>query len=140
MSADIETGGLPRWAFGDSPELADELLALVLDGKKTATCGPLWQYECEGAALPIPGERSIVLDGRGTPACVVETTEVAVRRFEDVDAAFASDEGEGDRSYEYWRRTHEAHFRKLGPFAANMKLVCERFRLVEVLQAREKAP
>lgn len=25
--------------FGDSPELADELAALVLSGQKTATCG-----------------------------------------------------------------------------------------------------
>ena len=42
---------LPRWAFGDNPALADELLALVLAGKKTATCGALWQYEDEGWAM-----------------------------------------------------------------------------------------
>jgi uncharacterized protein YhfF len=29
---------LKTFAFGDSPALADELLALVLAGKKTATC------------------------------------------------------------------------------------------------------
>jgi uncharacterized protein YhfF len=29
---------LESFAFGDSPALADELLALVLAGKKTATC------------------------------------------------------------------------------------------------------
>ena len=29
------------FAFGDSPELADELLALVLAGRKTATCAAL---------------------------------------------------------------------------------------------------
>src|SRR3546814_3865992 len=29
----------PAWAFGDSPELADELVGLVLDGRKTATAG-----------------------------------------------------------------------------------------------------
>ena len=33
------------WAFGDSPALADELLALVLDGKKTATASAIWSYE-----------------------------------------------------------------------------------------------
>ena len=31
----------PRWPFGDSPELADELLALVLAGGKRATCSSL---------------------------------------------------------------------------------------------------
>jgi uncharacterized protein YhfF len=29
---------LDQFPFGDGPELADELLALILAGKKTATC------------------------------------------------------------------------------------------------------
>ena len=29
---------LPSFAFGDSPAMADELLHLVLNGRKTATC------------------------------------------------------------------------------------------------------
>jgi uncharacterized protein YhfF len=29
---------LPQFSFGDSPHLADELAALVLAGKKRATC------------------------------------------------------------------------------------------------------
>ena len=29
---------LPRFAFGDGPALADELLDLVIAGRKTATC------------------------------------------------------------------------------------------------------
>ena len=33
--------------FGDSPELADELLALVLAGAKTATCGALRDFNAE---------------------------------------------------------------------------------------------
>ena len=31
----------PRWSFGDSPELADDLLDLVLSGAKRATCSSL---------------------------------------------------------------------------------------------------
>lgn len=30
-----------RWAFGDTEQVADELLALVLNGTKTATCAAL---------------------------------------------------------------------------------------------------
>jgi uncharacterized protein YhfF len=108
-------------------------------GKKTATCGPLWQYEAEGAALPKPGERSLVLDGGGRPACVIETTDVAIKRFDEVDAAFARDEGEGDRSYEFWRQTHEAHFRRFGRFSTDMALVCEHFRLIQILAGEEGA-
>jgi uncharacterized protein YhfF len=130
---------LPRWAFGDSPALADELLALVLAGKKTATCGALWQYEAEGMPVPKPGERSIVLDGTKRPRCVIETSEVDIKRFDAVDAQFAHDEGEGDRSYAYWRSAHEDYFRRQGPFSSDMLVVCERFSLVETLPVMERA-
>lgn len=39
-------------AFGDSAELADELIELVLDGPKRATAGAVAEFELEGAPLP----------------------------------------------------------------------------------------
>jgi len=124
--------GAVTFAFGDSPELADELLALVLSGRKTATCGALRDY---GGAEPAPevGRRDVVLDGAGRRAAVIETVEAIQRRFDEVDPEFARDEGEGDLSYEYWRQAHEAYFARNGGFSPDMILVCERFRLVEVL-------
>lgn len=130
---------LSRWSFGDNPKLADELLALVLAGKKTATCGALWQYEADGTPMPKPGELSVVLDGSKTPRCVIETTEIEIKPFDKVDAQFAHDEGEGDQSYAYWRKAHEAYFRRQGPFSPDMLVVCERFRLIETLPALERA-
>ena len=118
---------LRTFAFGDSPELADELLELVIKGVKTATCST--EDEPNTSA---PGERWVVLDGRGEPRCITETTEVTYRRFNEVDAAFAYDEGEGDRSLTYWRSAHRAYFGRLGTFSEDMMLMCERFRLVEV--------
>ena len=118
---------LRTFAFGDSPELADELLELVIKGVKTATCST--EDEPNTSA---PGERWIVLDGRGEPRCVIESTEVTYRRFNEIDAAFAHDEGEGDRSLAYWRGAHRAYFGRLGRFSDDMMLMCERFRLVEV--------
>jgi len=132
---------LQRWAFGDSPELADELLALVLLGKKTATCDALWQYEADKIPIAKPGERSIVLDGGQKPRCVIETTEVEIKPFDHVDAQFAHDEGEGDQSYAYWRKAHEDYLTRHGPFSPGMLVVCERFRLIEVLtKAKKTAP
>ena len=117
------------FAFGDSPELADELLALVLEGKKTATCWAVKDGD-KGAAV---GVRWIVKDGGGRHRAVLETVELTRRRFPDVDAGFAHDEGEGDRSLAYWRQAHQDYFTRRGEFSPNMELFCERFRLVEVL-------
>ena len=119
--------GLRSFAFGDGPALADELLDLVIKGLKTATCSTEDEPNTSS-----PGEQWIVLDGRGEPRCVIETTEVTYRRYPDVDAQFAFEEGEGDRSLAYWRDAHRNYFGRQGKFRDDMMLMCERFRLVEV--------
>ena len=121
--------GLESFLFGDSPELADELAALVLSGIKTATC---WAAS-DGASTQV-GKRMVVLSGSGEPVAVIETVELTQRRFSDVDAAFAYDEGEGDRSLAFWRRAHRRYFTRLGQFAENMLLYCERFQVVERIE------
>jgi uncharacterized protein YhfF len=122
----------PAWAFGDTPALADELLALVLAGSKTATTSALWEHEADDEALPQVGQLSIVLDGAGEPRCVIVTTEVRVAAMDEVDAGFAAAEGEGDRTLASWRREHERYFRRTLPrvgraFDTTMPLVLERF-------------
>jgi uncharacterized protein YhfF len=126
--------GLRSFAFGDSPALADELLDLVLKGVKTATCSTE-----DEPNMSAPGERWIVRDGRGSPTCVIETTEITFRRYLEVDAAFAHDEGEGDRSLAFWRAAHRRYFTRLGRFSDDMMLMCERFCLVEVFADRSVA-
>jgi uncharacterized protein YhfF len=121
--------------FGDSDELADELVALILDGRKTATCSAVWQWEAEGVTPPQVGHRSIVLDSSGKPRCIIEVEEVRRSKYKDVDAKFAYDEGEKDRSLESWRREHWRFFNRILPEIGKephekMLLVCERFRVV----------
>lgn len=120
----------PRWPFGDSPELADELLALVLAGGKRATCSSL--ATCEADIMTTVGEISVILDGAGDPRCAIRTTEVEIMPFEQMSEEFARAEGEGDLTYEWWRNAHEAYYRREGTWAPGMKVVCERFELVEV--------
>ena len=122
----------PRFAFGDGPALADELAALVVNGCKTATV-----MTPDDPDRPEIGQLSIVLDGAGHPRCVIETIELTERRFDEIDEAFAFEEGEGDRSLASWREGHERYFRRLGLFAPDMTLLCERFRLVEVLRVTD---
>ena len=121
--------GLPRVAFGDGPELADELLALVLAGYKRATC---WSA-ADGLLGASLGGRWVVEDGTGRPRAVVETVDLRQQRFDEVDADFAAAEGEGDRSLAYWREAHRRYFNRNGGFAPDMMLWCERFELIAVL-------
>jgi uncharacterized protein YhfF len=121
--------------FGDSSQMADELGALIVSGTKAATCSALWEWEAEGSSLPQAGQKSIVLDGNDDPLCIIETTEVEVRPYNEVDARFAYEEGEGDRSLEYWREAHWRFFSRTLPNIGkkptpDMPLVCERFRVI----------
>ena len=121
--------------WGDSPRMADELGALIASGTKTATCSALWDYEAEGEPLPSVDLKTIVLDGNGDPLCIVETTEVKVQPYDEVDARFAYEEGEGDRSLAYWRDAHWRYFSRTLPNVGReptteMPLVCERFRVI----------
>ncbi len=121
--------------YGDSPELMDELIQLVLIGRKTATCGSLWEWEAEDKPLPRVGNVWVELDGSGNPVCITETVEVTIRKYNEVDAQFAHDEGEGDQSLSYWREAHRNFFSrvlsKIGKeFSEDMPLVCERFRII----------
>jgi uncharacterized protein YhfF len=122
--------GAETFVFGDSAELSARLIALVRSGAKTATCGALRDYEAEGEAMPEVGRRDIALDWDGTPALVVETTSVEIRRFDEVGAEFALAEGEND-SLEGWRADHRAYFERGGGWSPDLVVVCERFRLVE---------
>jgi len=128
--------GYQAWSFGDDPAMADELADLVVRGIKTATASLLWAYEAEAEeGPPQPGEMSVILDGGGLPVCIIETTEVEVKPFNQVEAAFAYDEGEGDRSLAYWRAVHWRFFsRECGSIgrtpSETMPVVCERFRVV----------
>jgi len=126
-----------KGGYGDSPELMDELIQLVLIGKKTATCGSLWEWEAENKALPTVGDVWVELDRSGNPVCITETVEVTIRKYNKVDADFARAEGEGDLSLSYWRQAHKNYFSrilsKIGrEFSEDMPLVCERFNLIHV--------
>ncbi len=130
-----ETGdALPPIAwFGDGPE-ASELAELVRRGDKRATAGLLWRWEEEGGP-PEPGDRQVIIDWDGEPRAVIEFTEVRVVPFDEVDAGFARDEGEGDLSLDYWQDVHWDFFvrecERLGRTPdPKMPVVCMRFRRV----------
>jgi uncharacterized protein YhfF len=123
------------WYFGNSSEMARALAALVLSGKKRATASLVEFNERHPEFAPFENGHSVVTDFEGNPLCVIQTTEIRHLPFDEVDAEFAFDEGEGDRSLEYWRDVHRRYFTKeakeLGlEFNEKSLVCCERFRLL----------
>ena len=121
---------LEQFSFGDSQAMADELADLVLTGRKRATC-----WAVSDGEITRVSKRMVMLDGAGNPRAVLETVELAKKRFSEIDEAFAFDEGEGDRTLTYWRTAHQRYFERHGAFSPDMLLYCERFRLIERIES-----
>ena len=122
-------------SFGDSAAMADELLELVVLGIKRATASLARDYGAGREPLPAVGDHVVVVDGRNKPRCVWRTTDIDVKPLSAVDDAFAHDEGEGDRTRDWWIAAHrDAFTRQAGREAFQMhddiETVFERFTIV----------
>jgi uncharacterized protein YhfF len=120
--------------MGDGPELANELIDLMLAGPKRATASLARDFEGD-EPLPKVGDHVVVVDGAGAPRCIWRTTEVTLKPLIEVDDGFAWDEGEGDRSRTFWLDAHRRYFARQAAregFAMHdlMPTVFERFVLV----------
>jgi len=122
------------WQFGSDP---DGLAKLVIEGKKTATTSCYILYELENEPLPVAGLYSIVLNSNDEPAAIIKIVDVQVMPMNEVPVEYATAEGEGDLSYDYWWNVHKSFFDNelaaIGEkFSDDMLVVCERFELVDV--------
>ena len=97
-------------SFGDSPETATELADLVVAGIKRATVSLARDYNARRQPTPRPGDFAMMLDGEGLPRFIWRTTEITIKPLSEVDEAFAWDEGEGDRTRDWWLAAHRRYF------------------------------
>lgn len=123
--------------FGNAPRTAKNLGYLVRSGRKTATAGLSWSYQHYEESYPVKDEVYIVLNGKGIPLAAVQNTDVSIVPFNEVSAAHAEAEGEGDRSLTYWRSVHWRFFtrecKQIGCKPnPTMPVVCETFQLLTV--------
>lgn len=121
--------------FGDSAALADELLGLVLSGRKRATAELVSEFLARGDALPAIGSHWIACDGAGVPRIVIRSTELRIGPFASADAAFAADEAEDDGSLEAWLEGHARYWRRTAAargatWSEDDEIVFERFVVV----------
>ena len=122
-------------AFGDKPEMADELGLLILNGPKRASARLYRDFENEFDTLPKVGGYVVVIDGKGKPLCIFQTTEVRIGPLNSVDEKFSWDEGEGSRTREWWLAAHTDFFQRQAElegfeFTPNIETVFERFKVV----------
>lgn len=118
------------WSFGNTPQMADELVQLVLEGKKTATSSLLSVYKKGLEPMPVLGSYQIILDGKNIPRCVIYLTETFIKKFSEMTEKHAFEEGEGDRSLTYWTEVHKKFFASYPDFTNDSEILCERFKLV----------
>src|SRR5579859_2195801 len=121
--------------FGNTESSANSLADLVVKGEKTATSSLLWTLEQENRPMLQVGDYSIVTTWDKAPVCIVETIELSIVPFKDVDAQFAYDYGEGDRTLAWWKEHIWDYYAQecaaIGRQATeDMPILCERLRVV----------
>jgi uncharacterized protein YhfF len=121
--------------MGDSAQFGEELLQLILTGPKRATACLLCDVEAGGEMLGRAGGHVVVLDGQDRPRAVWRTRTVEIKPLNQIDDAFAWDEGEGQRTREDWLAMHVRYFGRRAraegfAFDETMPAVFERFTLV----------
>jgi len=94
----IEGDFTDAYGIGDSPELKQELLELILEGKKRASTTLVRESMLEGWPESEVGQYNIVLDGDDEPAAIIRTVSVRRCRFSEVDEEHAYWEGEDERT------------------------------------------
>ena len=115
----------PIWTFED----ADDALASILAGRKTATSAVLDELEALGSeGVPERGDVAIVLDVAGHPRAVVRADAMRIVRLDEVDAEHAGAELGVEPSaaaLTRWRASNDA-----GVDDPDVLVVLERFTLV----------
>lgn len=114
--------------------VSDELIALVVSGKKTAIFSSYATFSIDQEPLPVSGELYIVVDRSGKPVCVIELQAVNILPFNEVTWEMASKEGE-DESLEVWREKKQEALEDEGAvlgfeFSPDIKLVFQSFKMI----------
>ena len=133
-------------AFGDGPDMASELAELTVAGIKRAPAGLARQFGPGKEPPAVLGGYVVLLDGAERPRAIWRTTELRTGALNSVDERFAWDEGEGERTREWWLSAHRRFFARHAaaegfPMHDEIETVFERFEIVwppEIADARQR--
>ncbi len=121
--------------FCDNEVDANECTKLVKAGVKKATSDSLLGLQYRKERLPKIGDYTVVTNWEGEAQCIVRTTKVILKPFFSIDEEYAQMEGEGDKSLDYWKKTHWDYYtRELEEYdrvpRESMIIVCQEFEKI----------
>lgn len=131
---DSTTTYLEAFHFELNEKLANELLDLVLQGKKRATASSVEAYKNTKQPMPKVGDYSIITDWDNNPRCVIKTINVQLIPFKEITYDICKREGEDD-TLKSWQDGHRRFYveegKQLGyTFDEDMLVVFEDFEVV----------
>ena len=125
----VDNNKLERWTFGIN---ANQLVELVLEGKKTATT-----YLYEDDEKYKENDISILTDINGNDVCLIQTKKIIITTFKNITWDLAVLEGENN-SLDDWRKEHYNFFKKINPdFNKDTKVVFEIFEEISSLSSKK---
>lgn len=122
--------------FCDNKKDADQCAELVVKGIKQATATSLWWYKKNNISIPRVGDKFIITDWDGNAKAIIETIRVEKVPYNKITPEFAEIEGEGEKSLDYWKKVHEAYYKREmeihhEKFEENMIIICEYFKKID---------
>lgn len=133
---DLNLGSTYRTRLiGNSPEMNNVIIDLIVKGQKVGTFPLPWQLEKMGEAIPKIGDCTIQVDYYGNPKIVVRTTAIDVLPFRNITAEHTVIDGPSVRDLTVWRNIHIPYFTaalaKFGlTFTEDTPTCVERFELI----------
>ncbi|MER3319314.1 MAG: ASCH domain-containing protein [Allomuricauda sp.] len=121
--------------FCDNESDANTCADLACKEIKRATSHSLKGLQLRNESLPKIGNFYVVTDWEGHAKCIIRTTAVKLMPFFSIREEHARLEGEGDKSLEYWKKSHWDYYtRELAEFGKEPKksmiVVFEEFEML----------
>jgi len=135
LPAETEGQAYRTRQFGNNPEIARQLLELILAREKTGTFAVDWEFDSRPGERPSPGDLFVITDHAGVPGALVRITATEVVPFDQISERHVQCEGPALRAVVPWRQVHWDYWtRTLGEIgrepAADMPILYQEFELL----------
>ncbi|MDD4974588.1 MAG: GNAT family N-acetyltransferase [Bacteriovorax sp.] len=94
-------------SFAGNALITDELIQLIIEGKKFAGSSLVQDFKTVGDPLPRVGNFWIALDKNEEPKCILKTVRTEINKFNNITEEITKAEGEGDCTIRYWKQVHQ---------------------------------